>query len=385
NLIVPGLDTGPIEKLSQQMGVPWRPISLLDNDWQALLDQRPIGPNQSQTGNPDDAPEILFDQWKDQGHWLMLLLLPLALMSFRRGWLFSLVLAVPLLNPQPAAALDLQQGWRSLWQTPDQQAAELLQQDPQQAAQTFEDPGWKGSAAYQAGDYEQAAKAFAKDQSPNAQYNRGNALAQAGKLEQALEAYDQALAANPDNQDAIYNRKLVEEALKQKQQQEQSENQNQQGDQQQNQDGEQSDSQNSQGDNSQNQNNQSQQGSDSSQDQQDSRDKKQQDPKNKDGQDAQNSEQSKADEQNSDQSEDERQQASQARKEDGDGESDSNQPPENATAMENPLEDMDASEQMQLKQWLNRVPDQPGKLLQRKFLYQYSKQADQNEPEQQVW
>ncbi len=49
--------------------------------------------------------------------------------------------------------------------------------------------------------------------SPDADYNRGNALARLGELGAALDAYDQALAQDPNHTDARYNRALVAEML----------------------------------------------------------------------------------------------------------------------------------------------------------------------------
>ena len=98
------------------------------------------------------------DTWEDQGYLLILLLLPLALGLFRRGWLLALLPCVFLSQPQPAHA----QSWDSLWLTPDQQGKRALDQgDNESAASLFENPDWAGTAAYRGGDYETASDHFA--------------------------------------------------------------------------------------------------------------------------------------------------------------------------------------------------------------------------------
>lgn len=158
------------------------------------------------------------DQWADMGPWLLIGVLLLAPLAFRRGWIAVLLLAaLPSLAPlgRPAAAQDLTSSrqWRDLWQTPDQQGASALARgDFEAASRSFDDPAWRASALYKAGDYEAAAEAFAHV--PGGDYNRGNALAHAGKLEEALKAYDAALGAEPGHQDAAYNRNIVQILLK---------------------------------------------------------------------------------------------------------------------------------------------------------------------------
>lgn len=79
------------------------------------------------------------------------------------------------------------------------------------AARLFDDPDWKGAALYSAGRWNEAANIFASDASRA--YNLGNALAHAGRYDEALTAFERALAANPDDEDAAYNKALLEAAL----------------------------------------------------------------------------------------------------------------------------------------------------------------------------
>lgn len=177
----------------------------------------PASPWQAREGTEfalrDDS---LGDRWKDSGPWLLLVLLPLVAAGFRRGLLFCLVLGVaPALAPLPAQAGF----WDDLWQRRDQQAQEALaEQRPEEAAMLARRPDIAGEAWYRNGDYTRAADAWTEDSGAAAHYNRGNALALAGELDAAIAAYDQALARNPDMEDALYNRALVEQLREQQEQ-----------------------------------------------------------------------------------------------------------------------------------------------------------------------
>jgi len=181
----------------------------------------------------------------DDGYWLLLALLPLALAGFRRGWLAAFggiavaaSLASMSLLPTPAMAADppvasetaavqtpaapsgLEKFWDGLWQRDDQRARQALDAGQiEQARELAPDPALRASAAYRGEDYAAAAKDWAREDSADAHYNRGNALAKAGKLADAVKAYEQALAKSPDMADALANKLAVETLLKQQQQQ----------------------------------------------------------------------------------------------------------------------------------------------------------------------
>ena len=65
----------------------------------------------------------LTDAWREQGPWLLLLLLPIAGLAFRRG-ILTLLIACLMIQPQEVWALD----WKDLWLRSDQQAAHLLEE-----------------------------------------------------------------------------------------------------------------------------------------------------------------------------------------------------------------------------------------------------------------
>ena len=113
------------------------------------------------------------------------------------------------------ASAQAESRWSALWQTPDQRGdAELRAGDAAAAARTFTDPRRKAHAQVKAGDDRGAAETYAGLDDADAHYNRGNALARAGDLRQALQAYDAALARNPQDRDAQRNRDRVAQALR---------------------------------------------------------------------------------------------------------------------------------------------------------------------------
>lgn len=161
----------------------------------------------------DDARS---EQWLDRGPWLLLPLLLVVALGFRRGWLLAIPLVLlPLLTPTTAHA----DGWRDLWLRPDQQAARALQHgDVATARKLARDPALRGAVAYRGGDYASAAQALAPLPGADAQYNLGNALAKEQRYKEAIAAYDRALARDPANADAKANKQAVEDWLRRQQQ-----------------------------------------------------------------------------------------------------------------------------------------------------------------------
>lgn len=212
NILVPRLDEASLRQFADDLDGRFQRLRQSSNDLRnlGLLDN-----TQGLQVSEEDAL-LRLQRWADQGYWLLLPLLLLAACAGRRGWLFSLPLLLPLLwsPPQTANAFE----FADLWLTPDQQGQRLLDaQHPAAAAERFEDFRWRGQALYQAGDYADAAQAFAQGDSAADHYNRGNALARQNELEAAIDAYDQALERDPELAAAQHNKALLEELLRQRQ------------------------------------------------------------------------------------------------------------------------------------------------------------------------
>jgi Ca-activated chloride channel family protein len=109
-----------------------------------------------------------------------------------------------------AQAIDWPQDLRGWWLTPDQQGQRLFDCGRySEAAERFEDPGRRGAAYYRGGDFERAAGVYGRMRSPEAAYNRGNALVMLGQYDAAIESYERALDLRPDWSLAEDNRALA--------------------------------------------------------------------------------------------------------------------------------------------------------------------------------
>jgi len=279
--------------------------------------------------------------------------------------------------------------WDSLWRTPDQRGEQLLQQgDATAAANTFSDPRRKAYAELQAGNYPGAARDFAAFNDSNGNYNRGNALALAGQLQEAIKAYDAALAHDPNNRDARHNRDLVEKQLQKKTPQSKpcsagssSKNDQNNGDKSQanNRDG------GKQGNSSQNSSAQNSMGNNQSgNDQHGKSGQGANEAKNNSGQKAGQGQQQSARNGPPSQSGEENAQANNMKNGQANGQAqsadDAAQARRDAAAglakLQPGREPVSASppvteQQLALQQWLQRIPDDPGGLLRRKFLIEH--------------
>jgi Ca-activated chloride channel family protein len=355
NMIIAKLNINALQSLARDNGGIYRTITPDDSDVTAIINAM----DQLFDKNTRET-ERSFDLWDDQGYWLIILLLPILLLNFRKGSLATILLLPMVFTHQPAQTYE----WIDLWQTPNQQAAKLLDSGDSSGAQTlFDDPKWRASAAYKANNFDQASADFYTDDTATGHYNRGNALAKAGKLDDAIEAYDSALALEPNMEDAIANKSLVSQLKEQQQEQ----NQDQQSQDQQNQDQQNQDQQNqdqqSQDQQSQDQQNQDQQSQDQQNQDQQSQDQQSQDQQNQDqqSQDQQSQDQQSQDQQSQDQPSPDTQDSMQ-------------------TETNNALTEEEKQEQQAIEKMLRRVPDDPGGLLRAKFRYQSRLQQNNRPP-----
>lgn len=207
NLVLARRDDRDLAAVAAAGGGRYVPMSVDHRDIDALHAELRMGTQAQQSAQVGDA-------WLDRGPWLLLPLLLLVALAFRRGWLCLLALVLLPAWPGSASAST----WSDLWQRRDQQAVSALRQgDAKRAQQLAHDPAWRGATAYRAGDFAAAAQALEHAPGANAAYNRGNALARQGKYAAAIAAYDHALRLDPALADAQTNRQSVEDWLRQHQ------------------------------------------------------------------------------------------------------------------------------------------------------------------------
>lgn len=366
-IVIPKLDSDRLSQLAHAARGPYHTLTNDDRDLDSLL-----GAMQTHRLNAErEATKFQADHWREEGPWLLLLVLPFAALAFRRGYLLLLiVLCLPTL-PRPVYALE----WDNLWQRADQKAAEQLKNNSTGSpppAEVFTDPEWKAAARYRAGQYQQALESLQGVDTADALYNKGNALAKLGRYQEALQAYDEALKRQADHEDAKYNREQVEKMMQQQQSDQSKKGGNQQKSEQQQDSKQQQNDQQKKGQ-QQNSRQQANQQDSSKENQQQAQEDNKQDDKQ-----AAQQKQSQARDENT-------RQAQQAEEDTKDEDKDAQQ------AQPSPAETREEKERQQaMQQWLRRIPDDPGGLLRRKFQYEYQrKQAegklDQTRNGQQAW
>jgi len=360
-IVIPKLNSQPLEKLADIKQGSFTVLSIDDRDVEGIIEAETTA-----TDFIEDEQLRSSDKWNEEGPWLLLLALPLAASLFRRGLLFSWSLLVLFgISSLPNSAQAF--GWDDLWLRTDQQAEKLFQEGAEKdAAQLFENPEWKGTAAYRTGDYEKAIKEFSRKDGPLANFNRGNSLAFAGRLEEALAAYEKVLAENPKHEDAQFNHDLIEKILQeqQKKQQNKKADKGKENEQRKNKQDQQQDS--SKADVEQNEKSSQQ----SSAEKQDSGDP-----------------QSSTEEKNND------------KKQSNEGEKNLNDKTESTEAKKNENEQEkniasedeqeltadERSRQQTLEQWLRKIPDDPGRLLRNKMQREYQRRGKQQILDEQYW
>ncbi|MBF0622600.1 MAG: VWA domain-containing protein [Magnetococcales bacterium] len=381
-IIVPRMDAQRLGALALMGGGLFHPLTAADTDLDRLLgsmDGRVFDTEQT------EQTDVQADIWQEEGFWLVPVILLLMIPWFRRG-LLVLLPGLFLIMPQSGQAFE----WSNLWQRPDQQGAALMAQGAlDQAAQRFDDPEWRAAAYHKAGEYQKALESLDGIDHAEAHYNRGNALARLGKLPEALASYQEALKRQPDHADAQHNLDLVKAQLKQPEGGENQENQS--GDKE---SGEDQQGEGQQGDKSQSGDQSQDQKSSESGESGDSESAEKSDQKSaskqadsaksaeQDAEDASLANAEKSPEQKASEEGMKRLQHAQSEAEQQADDS------ETVQQMAKPDDSMTAQEQEQAQateQWLRRIPDDPGGLLRRKFLYQYQNRNRQSDNRGKPW
>ncbi|MAD92160.1 MAG: hypothetical protein CMQ54_05485 [Gammaproteobacteria bacterium] len=336
NIAIPKLEEKGLQILAETGGGDYARITDNDSDLNKLLFL------DSLKANVSHGDLLATDQWRDEGPWLLLCLIPLASLAFRRGWMIVLIFFI---TPFPLAQASI---WNDLWLTKDQQAKkELDDGNPSIAANLFKSREWKAIAEYEAGNYAESASIFSENNNARDLYNLGNAMALQGNLDTAIEAYQKSLDLQSDNEDATFNLELLKK-VKEKEAQ-------------------------------QNQNDDNQKAQNSEEDQSKSNGQSSENRKKGDSENSSSSSEDKSEKNNNSSSnefngnsekdiqalKEELQRASQ--------ENNLNEDVEHQSEVELAEIRKQQEQDQAIEQWLRRVPDDPGGLLRRKFRYQYQR------------
>ncbi len=348
------LDSGPLEELARAGGGRFAQLTADDGDLDKIL----VEDGLHSLNRADGGEQQSVDLWREEGIYLVPVIILLASLGFRRGWLICLTLLVLLQSPSMVYAF-----WgESLFENANQRGEKALAVgEAEQAASLFSDPKWKGTAYYESGDYAAAAESFASI--PGEEYNLGNALAREGRLEEAIKAYDSALVKDSNNDDARSNREIVEKLLQQKKQQDKQNQQQQQGE----------DSGEDQGDGDQQQGDADKQGKDGQDTAGEQEDREQ---GASEQEQTEKSDTEDADQVPEDQAKQEDVQGEEAAKSASQNQdvSDESEEPATGASMSDGIESEPLTEQeVALEQWLRQVPDDPSGLLRRKFMIEHLK------------
>lgn len=343
-IVIPKLDRASLQDLAALVNGRYVDMQLTADDVNYLMAE-------DEFFSEEDLADVdqNFDIWHEVGPWLLLLVLPLSALIFRRGWILSATATVATLSMLTPTAPAEAAEWIDLWKTRDQRGEDAYaNQDPISAASLFTDPSWQGSAAYHAGDYPAAVQAFAaalSTEDADSHYNLGNAYAKGANFEQAIASYNVAIALQPDHEDAIHNREIVQKLLEEQQQQEEEQSQEQQM-------------------------------SDEKEQEQQEEQQEQQEEESEPQEEEQQEQQEGGDEEEQEESEPQ------------DGEQKESE--EENQGEEPQLSNAENESQESLEQWLRRIDDDPGELLQRKFQFEYRRRqvesrSNNQSAETQIW
>ena len=372
-IVMSRLDTSRLQALAQQKGGTFQILRNDDQDLERVLNQPTL-----MNEYLEDETEKQGDIWREEGPWLLLVLLPLAALMFRRGLIFGFLL-ISLHLPgfvmsERAYAFE----WKDLWKNKDQQGQQyFIEGLHSEAAQVFENPEWKGLSHFRSGNHENALEEWKGIDSPRSLFNQGNALAKLGKLEQAIDSYEQVLEREPEHSDARFNRdllmKLLEEQEKQKQQ---NQEQDGSGEDQQKSENQQSESQKERSEENQSS---AESGSDSKNQNMENSEQTEQAQKS----DSKNKEISNA--QSDDRGQENTDEASLAEENNQQEDQDSKQ--QQAYIKPRSVSELTENnrQEQELRQWLQKIPDDPSRLLRNKMYRAHQRNKQIMKTEKESW
>jgi Ca-activated chloride channel family protein len=86
-VVVPRVDIASLQRLAARGGGRFATLTADDRDLESLLS--PVSSSSSDLDGSDPSDLFQIDAWRDQGLWLVLLLVPFVALAFRRGWVIT--------------------------------------------------------------------------------------------------------------------------------------------------------------------------------------------------------------------------------------------------------------------------------------------------------
>jgi len=337
SIVVPKLEESKLKDITQQTNAGYVKLTADNSDIEYLQQYQKW---QAEYNEDIDDNEQMISRWIDDGYWIVWIALALFLLKLIRqpsGQLMNMLLpGITIvffsgLVSQPVNALE----WNDLWKTKNQQAQQAYKEGEfDKAANLFEERQWQATSQFKNGDFSSAAENFVPETSTASLYNHATSLAKNSDLQASLDAYNQLLEKQPNHEDGLFNKKIVEDMLKQQQQDQQNqENKDQESDQ----------------------------------------EKKDQESQDSESQDQQQDSESESDEKKQ-----------QEQKEQQQKESESEQQAEKKEVEISEDEREKSEKDQALEHWLEKIPDDPGGLLRRKMYREYQKRG-RVQKEKKLW
>jgi len=339
NIILPKLESGTLIDITQQTNGQYVELSADSEDVEFILDALEL--NAEEDSSESDQR---ISRWIDDGYWISWIILMAMLLRLSRrteGQLMSIsAISISLILASSFFSKPAQAGvWEDLWKTSDQQASKAFEEkDFEKASKLFENKSWQGASNYKQGNFETAVQNFSNSKDYASQYNKANSLAKSNQLQQAIEAYDKVIKDSEEQslvEDATFNKKIVEELLKQQEKEKQ---------------------------------------------EQDKKDQQQKDQENKDKQDSDSESESKKE---SDQQSEEKEDSEKQQSEQQQSQEKSEQEQQKEAELSKDQRDKNEKDQA-LEHWLEKIPDDPGGLLRRKMYREYQRRGRQQK-EKKIW
>ncbi|WP_200976605.1 VWA domain-containing protein [Echinicola sp. 20G] len=200
--VVSLLDNQLIQKLNALENVEVTPLTLDDSDVEKISKKVKSGLIFT------EKPEEKDNQWQDEGLLLIIPVIVLFLMWFRRGWvLYGLILLI-------LSSCGEVQSFDDLWFTDDYQGQMLSDiGDYESAAEKYNDPMRQGVAYFKSGKFTEAIQAFSKDTTAEGAFNLGLAYYKNGDMTAASAAFGLASEMDPSMEQAAANKEAMSKMM----------------------------------------------------------------------------------------------------------------------------------------------------------------------------